>query len=229
MWNGDNLFPQNAIANWSVMVWNVASERKAWETLFQEEVLAWLGAIRKVKSWFRHTVPSPNIPVDPLGTQQKRQGHLWTLPILRLSSFTAGALVRKRRQKNPGRGDIGIEGCTGTKDGSDVLYLDSPMKFYFPIPQNALSSALISLPNLAQLNSVFGRGGRDCVFDMPYEHPNTKRSTMVAKRILLRDNVVFIDLLLPTEVYQIWLCGQANFGGREGDMVPSPVCGGDGS
>ena len=36
------------------------------------------------------------------------------------------------------------------------------------------------------------------MLDVKYEHPNTKRSIMMMeKRILLRDNIVFIDLLRP--------------------------------
>ncbi len=36
------------------------------------------------------------------------------------------------------------------------------------------------------------------MLDVKYEHPNTKRSIMtMEKRILLRDNIVSIDLLPP--------------------------------
>ena len=35
------------------------------------------------------------------------------------------------------------------------------------------------------------------MFAVTYEHPNTKRSMMIEKRILLRDSIVFIDLLRP--------------------------------
>ena len=35
------------------------------------------------------------------------------------------------------------------------------------------------------------------MFAVTYEHPNTKRSMMMEKRILLRDSIVFIDLLRP--------------------------------